>query len=88
MIQDTFWILRWFGIMAAIRFVWDSFSNLFRNDKIGFKTKFEDFSDEDAEKIAMFFGIFQWKNRQDLNQQWYDFEFSAKQTHENNLTLH
>ena len=79
--KNVFWVFQSFGFRAGIRYVWDAFwlkmRRLFRLSPK--PMKFEDLTDEQAEKVAWAFGLYQWEDREDLNKKWVHFE---------NQTLH
>lgn len=69
------WVLRSFGLMAGIRYLWDMtklrIKRLVTKEKV---KRFEDLSDEEAEQVAWAFGLHQWDNRDHLNRVWKNFE--------------
>lgn len=68
--KDAIWIFKSFGIKAGVLFVWGAavlwFKRLFGRAKK--PKRFEELSDEEAQQVARTFGIFQWQDRQDLNE--------------------
>lgn len=73
--RDALWIFKSFGVVAWIRFLWDSLKlrikRLVKREKV---TRFEDLSDTEAEAAALAFGIYKWDDRAHLNRIWHNFE--------------
>ena len=68
--KDALWVFKSFGLKAGILFVTGtaatSIKRLFGLAKK--PKRFEELSDEEAQQIARAFGIFQWQDRQELNE--------------------
>jgi hypothetical protein len=81
MIKDTFWVFRSFGLMAGMRFLFNSIITQFKRllPKKEDDRTFEQLSDEEAMWTAWAFGVHTWTDRDDLNRQWNKFEKSLKQ---------
>jgi hypothetical protein len=85
--RDFFWVLRHFGLFAAVRLAWDSLVRLFRRtlnriSRKRFPIRFEDLTDHDAEMTAWMAGVPNWQmlSREELNQAWNKF-FQGKTVH-------
>lgn len=73
--KDAKWIFQSFGIRAGLRYVWDTLclrvKRLVKREEV---TRFEDLTDEQAEKVAWAFGLHKWDDRDHLNRIWHNFE--------------
>ena len=68
--KDALWVFKSFGIKAGILFMAGAVAMKFKR-LFGLAKKpkrFEELSDEEAKQVAWAFGIFQWQDRQDLNE--------------------
>lgn len=73
--SDALWIFKSFGFRAGIKFLWDSF--LLKVKRLLIREtpmRFEDLTDEEAEKVAWAFGLHKWDDRDHLNRIWHNFE--------------
>lgn len=68
--KDALWVFKSFGLKAGILFVVGTITTgIKRFFGLAKKPKrFEELSDEEAQQVARAFGIFQWQDRQDLNE--------------------
>lgn len=68
--KDAYWVFKSFGLKAGILFVTGtvatSFKRLFGSVKK--PKRFEELSDAEAQEVARAFGIFQWQDREELNE--------------------
>ena len=60
-----------FGIIAAIRYLWDTMwlkvRRRFRRERI---IRFEDLTDQEARQVAWAFGLYSFDDRVQLNREW------------------
>lgn len=71
----VFWIMRSFGAKAGFQYIADTI-RLKINRLLGKRqhVPFEQLTDEQAEKMAIAFGIKNWDDREHLNQIWHKFK--------------
>ena len=73
--KNFVWILKEFGIVAALVYLWHSLlrevGRLFHREHI---KRFEELSDEEAKQVAYCMGIYRWRDREELNEIWKEFD--------------
>jgi len=69
-------VFQTFGFWAGVRYLWDTTALKIRRalGREPLPLRFEDLTDDQAEKVAWAFGIFRWDSRKHLNQIWSHFE--------------
>jgi hypothetical protein len=67
--KDAIWVFKSFGFKAGVLFVVGTITTGIKRllGRAKKPKRFEELSDEEARQVAWAFGIFQWQDRQDLN---------------------
>lgn len=73
--RDTIWVFHTFGFWAGVHFLCDSLKLwIKRTLNQEQNQKFENLTDDEAQSVALGFGITGWTDRNNLNRTWNEFK--------------